>query len=811
MKKNISLLLSAAMLASPVLAAQEEARSAGAPEGTVLVSDSFTASPDAVLTRAMVARLFYQLEGQPDNAGEPVFSDVSASDGEAIGWAAGAGLVNGVGGGRYEPDRPLTRQAFAAMLYRWMGSPRAADGGLMYCGDRNQAAAWALEGLNWCVYAGILGEKAGEALAPTAFVTAAEALSMVRRAQALPDLTQMEADLAALTAEPRPVGSQGEHAAVQYLKQRFSEMGYAGSLQTCADREGRTGTNVIAVKQANRADADILVLSAYHDSVPSARGANDNASGVAALLFAAEMLKDVSTDTELCFISFTDEENGKNGSRFYTASLSQQERERMVGDIQLDMLGGLGSHGTLACTTDGQTNWVSDALQKQAPGCSLAAETASDHSSFQLAGVPSVLLTQAGRGYLYHSVADRADQLDLYAVAEAARAAAEAAREIASAETGSYRETARAQGCGAYRQTRQTVIYFDSALADTEAAVGAAGELTDHREVKGSGWTDTYDTYRYAMGWFGGETPMNTYYQYRNGYLQSILIRPCETGYTLSQVRSLITAMYGEPTRVGTDRQGNPCESWQDEIYGKYITLTDDPAGCTVAVSKFSVGVSNVLSVYSVTAGQAQITDPEDKQVWDLLCALLPEENRQKIAQFRLFTDGASNILAFTSPVPDENGKPDNTAFSISIDCYDVYDENGCPRDWSKLIYTILHEYGHVLLEDETQVDLSRGTTTHDPAGYVEGSFRKAFYDRLWKELGDTAANDYEQAPTRYVSRYGANYFHEDIADTFAVFLLSGKPAGDTVAEEKLRFFWADPEMLALRASIRKNLGLCGE
>ena len=67
----------------------------------------------------------------------------------------------------------------------------------------------------------------------------------------------------------------------------------------------------------------------------------------------------------------------------------------MVGDIQLDMLGGLGSRRTLVCTTDGQDNWVSDAPQKQDPGFSLAAETASDHSSFQLAGVPSVLLTQA--------------------------------------------------------------------------------------------------------------------------------------------------------------------------------------------------------------------------------------------------------------------------------------------------------------------------------------------------------------------------------------------------------------------------------
>ena len=41
-------------------------------------------------------------------------------------------------------------------------------------------------------------------------------------------------------------------------------------------------------------------------------------------------------------ISFTDEENGKNGSRYYTSKLSEAERSRMIGDIQLDMLGGLG-------------------------------------------------------------------------------------------------------------------------------------------------------------------------------------------------------------------------------------------------------------------------------------------------------------------------------------------------------------------------------------------------------------------------------------------------------------------------------------
>ena len=50
-----------------------------------------------------------------------------------------------------------------------------------------------------------------------------------------------------------------------------------------------------------------------------------------------------------------------------------------------------------------------------------------------------------------------------------------------------------------------------------------------------------------------------------------------------------------------------------------------------------------------------------------------------------------------------------------------------CRGNRSKLTYTILHEYGHVLPEDETQADLSVGTSTHDPAGIMEGSFRKRY------------------------------------------------------------------------------------
>ncbi len=618
---------------------------------------------------------------------------------------------------------------------------------------------------------------------------------------------QINKNMKTLTAAPRPIGSAGEREAASYLQNRFADMGYTVTTQSYTNDAGLTGTNVIAVKPAAGEDADILVISAHHDSVPTSYGASDNASGAAALLAVAENLKDVPTDTELRFISFTDEENGKNGSRYYTASLSEEECTRMIGDIQLDMLGGLGSSGITVCTMDGSGNWLSDLITRNTD-MPLRAETASDHASFQLSRIPAVLITQNGRGYLYHSAADTVDQIDTNQVAEAAKMVLSAVHEVISADTPSYRQTARSQSQDyTYRQTRQNVIYFRSSLSDTEAYIGASGTPDDHWEVSGGNWTDTYDTFRYCMRWFDGETPVNTYYTYRNGFLEKIEIRPEETGYTPEAVQSLIRDMYGEPDSVKTGEDGVTVEGWADEMYSKYISLRLG-SPCTVTVSGYSVGLTNVLASYPVEAGEAVIAQEKDAQVWGYLCSILPAAARQKIGDFRLFTDGYSNILAYTSPLKREDGSTDNTRFSINIDYYDVFDENGNPRDWSKLTYTVLHEYGHVLLEDETQIDLSVGTDTHDPAGFLPGSFRKAFYDRFWKDLGITAVSDYEDNPTSYVSRYGANYFHEDIADTFAVFVLGGKPEGNTVAEEKLRFFWEDAEMAALRREIRAGMGL---
>ena len=293
MKRICALLLCGALLIPQVSAAAAGSWPAWAEEALswgreASISQEFLSQPEETVTRGMAAQLLYEAAGKPAVSGECPFTDVSGDNADAVTWAAEQGYLTGVGDGKYEPGRSVTRQEFAAILWRRAGSPGTAVQGLDQFRDAGAVGEWARTPVLWAMQAGIMTGRGQDQLAPTGTITVAEALAMLERAHALPDVTQLRADLEALTAAHRPVGSQGEADAVQYLKERFEAMGYTVTLQPYTDSQGRSGNNVVAVKEASSADADILVLSAHHDSVPTAYGANDNASGAAALLYAAE-------------------------------------------------------------------------------------------------------------------------------------------------------------------------------------------------------------------------------------------------------------------------------------------------------------------------------------------------------------------------------------------------------------------------------------------------------------------------------------------------------------------------------------------
>ena len=123
-----------------------------------VVNDATAFQPETVMTRAMVATALYRAAGAPDvSANAREFTDVSGND--AVAWAAETGVVNGYDDGAFKPDNPVTRQQFAAMLWRSAGSP-AADNGTDYA-DENAISSYAKTAVDWARDTGVILGKDG--------------------------------------------------------------------------------------------------------------------------------------------------------------------------------------------------------------------------------------------------------------------------------------------------------------------------------------------------------------------------------------------------------------------------------------------------------------------------------------------------------------------------------------------------------------------------------------------------------------------------------------------------------------------------
>ena len=80
-------------------------------------------APNATLNRAMAATILYRLEGAPAVTTDAGFNDVATGTWytDAVKWAVGSGLVNGVEGNALAPQGTSTRAQAATALMRFVG------------------------------------------------------------------------------------------------------------------------------------------------------------------------------------------------------------------------------------------------------------------------------------------------------------------------------------------------------------------------------------------------------------------------------------------------------------------------------------------------------------------------------------------------------------------------------------------------------------------------------------------------------------------------------------------------------------------
>jgi hypothetical protein len=127
------------------------------------------------------------------------------------------------------------------------------------------------------------------------------------------DRAALETDLA-FVAQPRPPGSPHWQAVQDLCKTRFEQYGFSVNLQSYA-----TGVNVIGIKLGTEASDEEVLVSAHYDHLPACAGADDNATGVVAVLELARILKDATFSRTLVLACWDEEELGLIGAKAYAA------------------------------------------------------------------------------------------------------------------------------------------------------------------------------------------------------------------------------------------------------------------------------------------------------------------------------------------------------------------------------------------------------------------------------------------------------------------------------------------------------------
>lgn len=144
-------------------------------------------NPDGTMERGMMTTVLHRLGGEPPVSGSQPFTDVPAGEWYAPGtaWCAGMKIVEGVGGGRFEPNGKVTREQIAVMLYKYAvqtGHNAWERGALGVFPDAGSVSSWAGDAMSWAVGTKILNGSDGKLL-PGESATRAQVAAMLHRFQ----------------------------------------------------------------------------------------------------------------------------------------------------------------------------------------------------------------------------------------------------------------------------------------------------------------------------------------------------------------------------------------------------------------------------------------------------------------------------------------------------------------------------------------------------------------------------------------------------------------------------------------------------
>ncbi len=249
----------------------------------------------------------------------------------------------------------------------------------------------------------------------------------------------------------------------------------------------------------------------------------------------------------------------------------------------------------------------------------------------------------------------------------------------------------------------------------------------------------------------------------------------------------------------------------------EYVLVTYAVNGDEISSPSYESVSSDLESYQNDTATQ--------ETIWKYYTGMIPADARELLVGYKVITDGQGGSLAMVEQSPD-----DPTEWLLNVDIADT-------NDLRDLTYTLIHEYGHLLTLNENQINIDEdifynpddedlyAAAETSCATYFPGegcaksdSYINLFYEKFWAGIYDEWSetqyieddyayyealdNFYYKYEDQFVTDYAATNTGEDIAESWTFFIISDKPSGNTIAEEKILFFYQFPELVQLREEI---------
>jgi hypothetical protein len=258
-------------------------------------------------------------------------------------------------------------------------------------------------------------------------------------------------------------------------------------------------------------------------------------------------------------------------------------------------------------------------------------------------------------------------------------------------------------------------------------------------------------------------------------------------------------------TMLNEEDDGSEESADLPELDDEYTLVTYQVSGNEISSPDFASDVPDELVSYQEDTATQQ-------RLWKFVTDVIPADQREIISEFIIFSDGVSNTIGAV----DEADTPGT--WTLEIDIVDA-------GDLPVLATTMIHEFGHMVTLNDTQIgDASTCSTYESSDGCSkDDSYINAFYSSFWTDIYDewsstvlTSEDEededqviafYDEYPDQFVTDYAPTNPEEDIAESWLYFVMGPKPAGNTVAEKKILFFYDYPELVDLRAQILS--GLC--